>query len=87
MEDADLKVEQIRDQLAIEMFNFLKRENELANYMLKVLEYQRSYHEEALKCLNDAIPDLKYKIGNLPRKVFFIYLKFDTYIFFIFFFN
>lgn len=71
LEEADIKVEQVRDQLAYEMFTFLKKENELANYMLKLLECQKSYHEDALRCLNEVIPDLKYKIENSSVKPVF----------------
>lgn len=65
MEEAELKVEQNRDALASEMFSFLKKENELAQYMLQLLKLQRGYHESALKNLEKIIPELEKKIGNI----------------------
>lgn len=65
MEEAELKVEQSRDTLASEMFNFLKKENELSQYMLQLLKLQRGYHESALKNLEKIIPELERRIGKL----------------------
>lgn len=64
MEEAELKVEQNRDTLASEMFNFLKKENELSQYMLQLLKLQRGYHESALKNLEKIIPELERRIGT-----------------------
>lgn len=63
MEDAELKVEQTRDALASEMFGFLRKENELSQYMLQILKLQRGYHESALKSLEKIIPELERRIG------------------------
>ncbi|KAJ8938339.1 hypothetical protein NQ318_000131 [Aromia moschata] len=71
MEEADTKVEQSRDQLAIEMFNILAKENEFSEYILQLLKLQRGYHESALKNLETIIPQLEKKIGDSPiRRVF-----------------
>ncbi|CAH1185486.1 unnamed protein product [Phyllotreta striolata] len=71
MEEADTKVEQSRDALAIEMFSLLAKENELSEYILQLLKIQRSYHESALKNLLELIPVLEKKIGDSSvRKVF-----------------
>nr|CAH7730924.1 unnamed protein product [Callosobruchus chinensis] len=76
MEEADTKVEQSRDALAVEMFSVLAKENELSEYILQLLKLQRSYHESALKNLEMLIPFLEHKIGNSPvRKVFGTSLK------------
>lgn len=64
MEEADTKVEQSRDALAIEMFNLLARENEFSSYILQLLKLQRGYHESALKNLENIIPQLEKTIGN-----------------------
>nr|CAI5834456.1 unnamed protein product [Callosobruchus analis] len=76
MEEADTKVEQSRDALAVEMFSVLAKENELSEYILQLLKLQRSYHESALKNLEMLIPFLEHKIGNSAvRKVFGTSLK------------
>lgn len=71
MEEADFKVEQHRDLLAVEMFNLLRRESELAQYMLQLLKLQRAYHESALKNLEKMIPHLEQKIGDSSVKTVF----------------
>lgn len=63
MEEADSKVEQHRDALASEMFSLLRKESELAQYMLQLLKLQRAYHESALKNLEKVIPMLEQRIG------------------------
>ncbi|XP_072394395.1 rho GTPase-activating protein 44-like isoform X2 [Diabrotica undecimpunctata] len=76
MEEADTKVEQSRDALAVEMFNVLAKENEISEYMLQLLKVQRSYHESALKNLQELIPHLEKRIGDSHvRKVFGTSLK------------
>lgn len=64
LEEADNKVEQSRDLLAIEMFNILSKENEFSEYILQLLKLQRGYHESALKNLETVIPQLEKKIGT-----------------------
>ncbi|KAF2897952.1 hypothetical protein ILUMI_08227 [Ignelater luminosus] len=71
MEEADIKVEQHRDALAAEMFNLLRKESELAQYMLQLLKLQRAYHESALKNLEKVIPALEQKIGDSSVKAVF----------------
>ncbi|XP_028129947.2 rho GTPase-activating protein 92B isoform X2 [Diabrotica virgifera virgifera] len=76
MEEADTKVEQSRDALAVEMFNVLAKENEISEYMLQLLKVQRSYHESALKNLQELIPHLEKRIGDSHvRRVFGTSLK------------
>ncbi|KAF5298980.1 hypothetical protein FQA39_LY11612 [Lamprigera yunnana] len=71
MEEADTKVEQHRDVLAAEMFTLLRRESEVAQYMLQLLKLQRAYHESALKSLEKVIPHLEQKIGDSSVKTAF----------------
>ncbi|XP_044750747.1 SH3 domain-binding protein 1-like [Coccinella septempunctata] len=76
LEEADVKVEQCRDALAIEMFNLLAKENEFASYILQLLKLQRGYHESALNNLQNVIPVLEKKIGHSSvKRVFGIPLK------------
>lgn len=46
------------------MFNLIRKENELSQYMLQLLKLQRGYHESALKNLEKIIPELERKIGT-----------------------
>ncbi|CAG9770390.1 unnamed protein product [Ceutorhynchus assimilis] len=76
MEEAESKVEQSRDALAIEMYNLLGRENELSSYILQLLKLQRGYHESALKNLENIIPQLEKTIGDSPvKRVFGVSLQ------------
>lgn len=76
LEEADVKVEQCRDVLAVEMFNLLAKENEFASYILQLLKLQRGYHESALNNLQSIIPMLEKKIGHsCVKRVFGIPLK------------
>lgn len=71
MEEADIKVDQSRDILAVEMFSLLRRENEISSYLLQILKMQRSYHESALKTLADIIPKLEKHIDDSEVKPIF----------------
>lgn len=59
LEDAELKVEQCRDQLASEMFQLISREADLAKTIVEYARLQKSYHEKALSVLDDFLPDLE----------------------------
>lgn len=59
LEDAELKVEQCRDQLASEMFQLISREADLAKTIVEYARLQKSYHERALSVLDDFLPDLE----------------------------
>ncbi|XP_034247836.1 rho GTPase-activating protein 44-like isoform X2 [Thrips palmi] len=59
LEDAELKVEQCRDQLASEMFQLISREADLAKTIVEYARLQKSYHEKALSVLEDFLPDLE----------------------------
>lgn len=80
MEEADNKVEQSRDVLAIEMFNILSKENEFSEYILQLLKLQRGYHESALKNLETVIPQLEKKIGNHLVLSFYFIVYFILFI-------
>ncbi|KAJ1527681.1 hypothetical protein ONE63_007640 [Megalurothrips usitatus] len=59
LEDAELKVEQCRDQLASEMFQLISREADLAKTIVEYARLQKAYHERALSVLDDFLPDLE----------------------------
>lgn len=66
LEEAETKVEQCRDHLAAEMFQLMSRETELAQTVIQYVKLQRAYHESALHCLEDLIPDLECYISKYP---------------------
>ncbi|XP_077269112.1 rho GTPase-activating protein 44 isoform X1 [Temnothorax americanus] len=68
LEDAELKVEQCRDQLAAEMFQLMSRETELAQTIIQYIKLQRAYHESALHCLEDLIPTMESYINDNEMK-------------------
>ncbi|OXU23218.1 hypothetical protein TSAR_001023 [Trichomalopsis sarcophagae] len=68
LEEAETKVEQCRDQLAAEMFQLMSRETELAQTIIQYVKLQRAYHESALHCLEDLIPDLECYINDNESK-------------------
>lgn len=68
LEEAEVKVEQCRDQLAAEMFQLMSREVELAQTIIQYVKLQRAYHESALHCLEDLIPGLESYISDNGMK-------------------
>ncbi|XP_049764071.1 rho GTPase-activating protein 44-like isoform X1 [Schistocerca cancellata] len=68
MEEAELKVEQCRDALAAEMFQFISREAEIAQMVVEYARHKRDFHEKALKCLEDVIPALEATIQESDIK-------------------
>ena len=65
MEEAELKVDQVNDYFAIELFSVLKKEPDVALSILQLVKLQRAYHESALHTLEEIIPDLEKIIGML----------------------
>ena len=68
LEEIEAKVEQCRDHLAAEMFQLMSRETELAQTVIQYVKLQRAYHESALHCLEDIIPDLECYISKTNIK-------------------
>ncbi|XP_034939328.1 rho GTPase-activating protein 44-like isoform X3 [Chelonus insularis] len=68
LEEAEIKVEQCRDQLAAEMFQLMSRETELAQTIIQYVKLQRAYHESALHCLEELIPGLESYINDNEMK-------------------
>lgn len=64
LEEIETKVEQCRDHLAAEMFQLMSRETELAQTVIQYVKLQRAYHESAMHCLEDLIPDLECYISK-----------------------
>ncbi|XP_063234388.1 rho GTPase-activating protein 44-like isoform X2 [Bacillus rossius redtenbacheri] len=68
LEDAELKVEQCRDQLASEMFQLLSREADFARVIVQHVKLQKAYHESALAVLETVIPQLEASINESSSK-------------------
>ncbi|XP_024068203.2 rho GTPase-activating protein 17 isoform X4 [Terrapene carolina triunguis] len=59
MDEAGNKVEQCKDQLAADMYNFVSKEGEYARYFVMLLEAQADYHRKALAVLEKALPEIQ----------------------------
>uniref|UniRef100_A0A4W3H4U0 Rho GTPase activating protein 17b n=1 Tax=Callorhinchus milii TaxID=7868 RepID=A0A4W3H4U0_CALMI len=58
MEEAGNKVEQCKDQLASDMYNFTSKEGDYANYYVTLLEAQADYHRKSLAVLERVLPTI-----------------------------
>ncbi|XP_014206008.1 rho GTPase-activating protein 17 isoform X2 [Copidosoma floridanum] len=68
LEDAEAKVESMRDLLASDLFQLMSKETQLAQTILLYIKLQRAHFESALHCLEDVIPDLECFINNNEMK-------------------
>ncbi|KAA0706019.1 Rho GTPase-activating protein 17 [Triplophysa tibetana] len=59
MDEAQNKMEQCKDQLATEMYNFSSKEGEYARYYFLLLGAQAEYHRRALASIESALPSLE----------------------------
>ncbi|XP_048187944.1 rho GTPase-activating protein 17 isoform X4 [Perognathus longimembris pacificus] len=59
MDEAGNKVEQCKDQLAADMYNFMAREGEYGKFFITLLEAQADYHRKALAVLEKALPEMR----------------------------
>ncbi|XP_045705257.1 rho GTPase-activating protein 17 isoform X4 [Phyllostomus hastatus] len=59
MDEAGNKVEQCKDQLAADMYNFMAKEGEYGKFFVTLLEAQADYHRKALAVLEKALPEMQ----------------------------
>ncbi|XP_032899928.1 rho GTPase-activating protein 44 isoform X4 [Amblyraja radiata] len=59
MEEAANRVEICRDQLAADMYNFVAKEIDYANYFQTLIEVQAEYHKKSLVLLQSILPQIK----------------------------
>uniref|UniRef100_A0A8D0H368 Rho GTPase-activating protein 17 n=1 Tax=Sphenodon punctatus TaxID=8508 RepID=A0A8D0H368_SPHPU len=59
MDEAGNKVEQCKDQLAADMYNFVSKEGDYARYFVTLLEAQADYHRKALAVLDKVLPEIQ----------------------------
>uniref|UniRef100_A0A8C5S9G5 Rho GTPase activating protein 17 n=1 Tax=Laticauda laticaudata TaxID=8630 RepID=A0A8C5S9G5_LATLA len=59
MDEAGNKVEQCKDQLAADMYNFISKEGDYARHFVSLLEAQADYHRKALAVLEKVLPEIQ----------------------------
>ncbi|XP_054833277.1 rho GTPase-activating protein 44 isoform X2 [Eublepharis macularius] len=59
MEEAANRVEICRDQLSADMYNFVAKEIDYANYFQTLIEVQAEYHRKSLALLQNVMPQIK----------------------------
>ncbi|XP_066187952.1 rho GTPase-activating protein 44 isoform X2 [Sylvia atricapilla] len=59
MEEAANRVEICRDQLSADMYNFMAKEVDYANYFQTLIEVQAEYHRKSLALLQNFLPQIK----------------------------
>uniref|UniRef100_A0A6I8NN79 Rho GTPase activating protein 44 n=1 Tax=Ornithorhynchus anatinus TaxID=9258 RepID=A0A6I8NN79_ORNAN len=59
MEEAANRVEICRDQLSADMYGFVTKEIDYANYFQMLMEVQAEYHRKSLVLLQNVLPQLK----------------------------
>ncbi|XP_048817633.1 rho GTPase-activating protein 17 isoform X5 [Lagopus muta] len=59
MDEAGNKVEQCKDQLAADMYNFVSKEGEYAKFFVMLLEAQADYHRKALTVIEKVLPEIQ----------------------------
>lgn len=70
-EEACNRVESIKDNLSIELCNFIAKESEHSSRLVALLEAQAAYHKKALKSIKEAIPKMKQTIEESANKPVF----------------
>eukprot|EP00074_Homo_sapiens_P099559 XP_016878879.1 rho GTPase-activating protein 17 isoform X8 [Homo sapiens] len=64
MDEAGNKVEQCKDQLAADMYNFMAKEGEYGKFFVTLLEAQADYHRKALAVLEKTLPEMRAHQGS-----------------------
>ncbi|XP_036383434.1 rho GTPase-activating protein 44-like isoform X5 [Megalops cyprinoides] len=59
MEEAANRMEICRDQLSADMYNFVAKEIDYANYFQTLIEVQAEYHRKSLELLQSVLPQIK----------------------------
>ncbi|XP_072273645.1 rho GTPase-activating protein 17 isoform X2 [Pyxicephalus adspersus] len=68
MDEAANKVEQCKDQLAADMYNFVSKEGEYGQLFVSLLEAQADYHRKALAVLEKALPEIQAQQDKWTEK-------------------
>ncbi|XP_076459623.1 rho GTPase-activating protein 44-like isoform X4 [Babylonia areolata] len=70
-DEAYSKVETIKDNLSIELCNFVSKESDHCSRLVALLEAQATYHRNALRVIEDMVPKMKSSIEASPVKPVF----------------
>uniref|UniRef100_A0A7M4G3M3 SH3 domain binding protein 1 n=1 Tax=Crocodylus porosus TaxID=8502 RepID=A0A7M4G3M3_CROPO len=68
-EEAKRRVEQCKDEYMADLYHFSTKEDNYANYFIKLLEIQAQYHQTSLASLDAALAELREthgQIGKIP---------------------
>ncbi|KAM3859740.1 rho GTPase-activating protein 17a [Diretmus argenteus] len=68
MDEAMNKVEQCKDQLAADMYNFFSKEGDYACYYVMLLEAQADYHRKSLTVLENVLPAIQAQQDSWTEK-------------------
>ncbi|XP_060642460.2 rho GTPase-activating protein 17 isoform X5 [Anolis sagrei] len=68
MDEAGNKVEQCKDQLAADMYNFISKEGDYARFFVAFLEAQADYHRKALAVLDKVLPEIQAQQDKWTEK-------------------
>ncbi|XP_051570084.1 rho GTPase-activating protein 17-like isoform X3 [Myxocyprinus asiaticus] len=68
MDDAQIKMEICKDQLAADMYNFSSKEGEYARYYVLLLEAQAEYHRRALASIESVLPTIQSQQDKWTEK-------------------
>ncbi|XP_069065809.1 rho GTPase-activating protein 17 isoform X6 [Pleurodeles waltl] len=68
MDEAENKVEQCKDQLAADMYNFVSKEGEHGRYFVMLLGAQAEYHRKALAVLEKVLPEIQAQQDKWTEK-------------------
>ncbi|GAB1600112.1 SH3 domain-binding protein 1-like isoform X3 [Argonauta hians] len=68
LEEAANKVDNAKDALAIEMLNFIAKENDHCEKLVALMTAQANYHKNALETIDRVIPKVKQMIDTNPVK-------------------
>ncbi|XP_016399653.1 rho GTPase-activating protein 44-like [Sinocyclocheilus rhinocerous] len=64
MEEAANRMEICRDQLSADMYSFMAKEIDYANYFQTLIEVQAEYHKKSLELLQNVLPQIKAQQGE-----------------------
>uniref|UniRef100_A0AAY4CCY1 Rho GTPase-activating protein 17 n=1 Tax=Denticeps clupeoides TaxID=299321 RepID=A0AAY4CCY1_9TELE len=68
VDEAMNKVEQCKDQLAADMYNFSSKEGDYARYYVMLLEAQADYHRKSLSVLESVLPTIQAEQDSWTEK-------------------
>ncbi|XP_051995029.1 rho GTPase-activating protein 17-like isoform X3 [Xyrauchen texanus] len=68
MDEAQIKMEICKDQLAADMYNFSSKEGEYARYYVLLLESQAEYHKRAFALIESILPTIQSQQDNWMEK-------------------